>query len=195
MSRIIWVIFLTLQATFAFARPAFLSIPDGQQLELKADNAIVPFGPILIPLSKGWSFIWKKPVFMAFSPDEVRLQATFAFDSQAMNDPIKQLAFAEDNRKRLPEYQMKWVSDFGEVTKPCVEEAQPLERFRFICSSEHLVDGKKEYLIAYAYVGKWAILFLNFYGKGEASKGFENSESILSKAIWDDEPSQQSTQH
>ena len=191
MQRIILACILVVHALPVFAqRLGFIPIPPGQQIVLRAERADVPLGPIVVPFTKGWSFRWINPVFAGLAPDGLKFEATYTHDPLAVRDSAKQQAFASDNRRSLPGFQSKWASEFGHTVRPCVEEPQPLGRFRVICAAERGKDDKTEYLIAYAYVGKWAVVFLNFYGNGKASDGFERVEAILSDARWDDEAAQ-----
>jgi hypothetical protein len=168
-------------------RPGFIPIPAGQQIILKLDVHDVPRGPLTVPFTKGWSFRSQGPVFAGLAPDgQLKFEATFAYDPKAMRAQQAQEKFAADNRRRLPAFQTQFVSEFGKIVKPCIEQPQPDGRFRFICTATRQRDGKNEYLIAYAYVGKWAILFLNFYDQRDSTAGFDHVEDILKNARWED---------
>lgn len=188
MKNVLLTVLLVLSSSaYSQHRPGFIPIPAGQQIILKADTQDVPLGPLTVPFTKGWSFRSHGPVFAGLAPDgQLKFEATFAYDSKAITAPEAQEKFAADNRQRLPAFQTKFVSEFGNMAKPCVEQPQPDGRFRFICTATRQRDGKDEYLIAYAYVGKWAILFLNFYGEGDSKVGFEHVESIVKNAKWED---------
>jgi hypothetical protein len=173
--------------------PRFLQLPPGKQVTLKAERADVPLGPIVVPFTKGWSFAWHQPVFVGQSPDGYRFEATYAYDSSAFTDEAKQVSFLQDNRNRLPKFQKDFISEFGDLTKPCFEEPQPLQRFRYICIAEHTTDGKTQNLIAYAYVGRSALVFINFYGEGPAEMAYHYTEAILANARWFDDAAKPSS--
>lgn len=180
---------LLLLSNFAYAqhRPGFIPIPAGQQIVLKTDTQDVPLGPLSVTFTKGWSFHSQGPLFAGLAPNgQLKFEATFAYDSKAIKDTSAQDKFASDNRLRLPTFQTEFVSGFGDMTKPCAEQLLLDGRFRYICTAARQHDGKKEYLIAYAYVGKWAILFLNFYGQDDISQGFNYIEDILKTGKWQD---------
>lgn len=126
-------------------------------------------------------------MFAGLSPDgQLKFEATFAYESKAITDTQAQEKFASDNRKRLPTFQKVFVSEFGNMAKPCAEQPQTDGRFRYVCTATRQREEKNEYLIAYAYVGKWAVLFLNFYGQGEGSEGLNHVEDILKSVRWED---------
>jgi hypothetical protein len=159
----------------------------GHETVIRSDNAIVPLGPIIVPFTSGWAFTLQPPVLSGHSPDGLSFEATFATGTEAMKDESAQKNFFDDNRQRLPAFQKNFVSQFGSITKPCATEEQPAGRFRLVCAGERLKEGKPEYLIAYAYVGKRAVLFLNFLGEGAASAGLARAEAILAKSTWNDD--------
>ena len=181
------VLFALSSSAYSQGTPRFLAIPAGQQIVLKAETQDVPLGPLFVPFTKGWSFYSQGRVFAGRAPDEqLRFEATFAYEAKAMTARVEQDKFTAFNRQQLPGFQSEFVAAFGKADQPCFDSPQPDGRFRFICTATRQRDGRNEHLIAYAYVGKWAILFLNFYGEGDSAAGFKRAEDILANARWDD---------
>lgn len=90
-------------------------------------------------------------VFAGKSPDKtLRFEATFATQGKAITDSQDQAKFATDNRQRLPGFQSRFIAESGRLTSPCVESAQPDDRFRAISIATRQRVGKEEYWIACA---------------------------------------------